>query len=84
MIRKELFETIVNFQNAIDKNKVPDFFKNVHRAEQVLRILKCEFHDFYQRESRRAARDSEERDKWERFWDYPEVKKEKQYYDAVN
>lgn len=73
MTRDELFEAIVNFQDAADRRKVPNFGKNVHRARQVLRILKSEFHDFDDRESRRSCI-GEVRERWEKFWDYPEVK----------
>jgi hypothetical protein len=73
MLTKELFEVIVNFEESLRKKKLPDFGKNQHRAEQVLRILKSEFFNFGKLESRRAC-EGKTRDLWEKFWEQPKVK----------
>jgi hypothetical protein len=73
MLRHELFEVIVNFERALKQEKFPDFNKNLHRVEQVLRILQVDYHDFEENEDNRACRD-EIRDRWEKFWTYPKVK----------
>jgi len=74
MIKDELFDVIVNFENALKAKKLPDFDKNRHRVEQVLRILKVDFHNFNENENQRACND-EMRKQWEQFWDFPEVRK---------
>jgi hypothetical protein len=68
----ELFEVIVNFQEAVDRKKIPDFNKNRHRVEQVLRILMVDWHNFHENEEKRAC-DDQTRQLWENFWDYPKV-----------
>lgn len=72
MTKPELFEVIVNFEKALKAKKLPDFGKNLHRAEQVLRILKVDFHNFAENESQRACH-GETRELWEEFWSFPEV-----------
>jgi hypothetical protein len=79
MLNDELFEVIVNFEESLKKKRLPDFNKNLHRAEQVLRILKSEFFDFDELESRRACK-GRTRDLWEKFWEHPEVKRELDHY----
>jgi hypothetical protein len=55
MLKSELLEVIINFQDALKKNRVPDFNKNTHRAEQVLRILKMEYQNFADNEVERLS-----------------------------
>lgn len=54
MIRTELEEVIQEFQTALEKNKLPKF-SSLHRAEQVLRILKVDYADFYVNETKRCG-----------------------------
>ena len=61
----------MSLDTALKEDKLPSF-NNPHRAEQVLRILQSEFFDFHENESRRACVDPI-RDRWEKFWTYPEV-----------
>jgi hypothetical protein len=75
MLREELMEVILNFEEALKKRKVPNFNKNPHRAEQVLRILKVDYHNFADNEEKRAC-DDKTRALWENFWDDPEVQRD--------
>ena len=58
MTKDELFEVIINFQNALKRKRLPDFNKNKHRAEQVLRILKVDYHNFHANEEARCCDDA--------------------------
>ena len=71
---RELFEVILDFEDALKRNKFPDFYKNQHRVEQVLRILKERFHDFGVKEAKSAC-DDDTRRQWENFWEFPKVQK---------
>jgi hypothetical protein len=55
MLKNELLEVILNFQDALKKKRLPDFNKNKHRAEQVLRILKMEYQNFDDYEEARLS-----------------------------
>lgn len=65
MTKRELLEVIINFQDAIKEKRLPDFNNNRHRAEQVLRILKVDYHSFAENEERRAC-DPDIRGLWEK------------------
>jgi hypothetical protein len=67
MMRSELEEVIVNFQEALKKRKVPDFNNNLHRVEQVLHILLVDRHNFEENEHKRAC-DPDTRKLWEEEW----------------
>ena len=69
MTRDELFEVIVNLEDAIKKHRLPTFNKNMHRVEQILRILQVDYHNFHENESARAC-DDNVRPLWEKFWTY--------------
>ena len=75
MIREELLQVIINFDEALKKGKFPNFDKNLHRVEQVLRILQVEYHNFAENEPHRACF-PEVRNLWENFWEYPDIKED--------
>jgi hypothetical protein len=58
MLKNELFEVIINFQDALRRGRLPDFKKNKHRAAQVLRILKVDYHNFHDNEEARCCDDA--------------------------
>ena len=57
MIKSELLEAIRLFEKALAQKKSP-VFKNLHRAEQVLRILKVDYATFEENEADRACKPS--------------------------
>jgi hypothetical protein len=64
MTQDELLDVIFNFQEALKKRKTPDFGKNQHRVEQVLRLLKVAYVlDL----THKMAVDPKVRDMWENF-----------------
>lgn len=64
MTRPELLEVIRLFETALARKKSP-VFKNLHRADQVLRILKVDYANFEANEEARAC-DPAIRSIWER------------------
>ena len=64
MIKRELAEVIENFEQALVKDELPNFNGNLHRVEQVLRILKVDYQNFTENE---IARGGKYRSIWEGF-----------------
>jgi hypothetical protein len=75
MQREEAMEIIVNIQHALENNRMPDFNDNLHRVRQLLRILQVDYWNFEENEHERACND-ETRNKWEKFWDNKQHKKD--------
>jgi hypothetical protein len=55
MIKNELESVIKNFEEALRKKEMPTFDGNLHRVEQVLRILKVDLHNFWENEDKRSG-----------------------------
>ena len=76
MIKRELFEVILEFERVEKRNRKlrvkfeQPKFKNSHRIEQVLRLLQVAFLEDMTNET---AVVDERRARWEHFSEFPEV-----------